>query len=129
MPEQPQPASPQLVCASADLADGGRGVVFDVLEHGQPVRAFVLRFEGRVVGYLNRCAHVAAELDWLPGMFLDADGREIVCAIHGASYDPRDGRCTGGPCGRGRLRSLQVGESDGSVCWYPSGDVQPVAFE
>lgn len=122
-------ALPEDVCASADLAEGGRGVVFDVLEGGQPVRAFVLRFEGHVVGYLNRCAHMPAELDWQPGIFLDADGLEIVCAIHGASYDPRNGRCTGGPCGRARLRPLHVAESDGRVCWYPSGDLQPVRFE
>ena len=129
----PEPASPapagEFVCAGDELADGGRGVVFDVLEHGRPARAFVLRFEGRVVGYLNRCAHVPAELDWQPGEFLDAQGREIVCSIHGATYDPRTGRCTGGPGGRGRLVPLQVVESDGRVCWYPSATVQPVPFD
>ena len=48
MPE-PSPAAGEFVCTSGDLADGGRGVVFDVLEHGRPARAFVLRFEGRGV--------------------------------------------------------------------------------
>jgi nitrite reductase/ring-hydroxylating ferredoxin subunit len=128
MPE-PSPAAGEFVCTSGDLADGGRGVVFDVLEHGRPARAFVLRFEGRVVGYLNRCAHVPAELDWQPGEFLDDQGREIVCSIHGATYDPRTGRCTGGPAGRGRLVPLQVGEEDGRVCWYPSPPLQPVPFD
>lgn len=131
MPETGPPPSPpgEDICASADLTDGGRGVVFDVLEHGAPARAFVLRFEGRVVGYLNRCAHMPAELDWQPGEFLDAGGREIVCAIHGASYDPRTGRCTGGPGGRGRLTPLQVGEREGRVTWYPSAPLQPVRFD
>jgi nitrite reductase/ring-hydroxylating ferredoxin subunit len=129
MPD-PSPALPQpeAVCASADLVDGGRGIVFDVLEYDNPARAFVLRFEGRVVGYLNRCAHVPTEMDWQPGEFLDADGREIVCAIHGATNDPRTGRCTGGPAGRGRLKPLQVAERDGQVYWYPSGEIQPVRF-
>lgn len=117
------------VCASADLAEGGRGVVFDVLEFARPARAFVLRFEGRVVGYLNRCAHVPAELDWQPGEFLDAERREIVCSIHGATYDPRSGLCTGGPGGRGRLKPLRVCEEAGRVCWYPSAELQPVSFD
>lgn len=117
------------VCEGRALPEAGQAVVFDVLEFGRPARAFVLRFEGRVVGYLNRCAHVPAEMDWQPGQFLDADGREIVCSIHGATYDPRDGRCTGGPGGRGRLKAVTVAEIDGRVYWYPSSDLQPVAFD
>jgi len=81
------------------------------------------------VGYLNRCAHVPAEMDWQPGEFLDAERRSIVCAIHGASYDPLSGRCAGGPCGQGRLQALRVAESDGGVYWYPSADFRPVSFD
>lgn len=117
------------ICDSADLPEKGRGVVFDVQEFRRPERAFVVRFEGQVVGYLNRCAHVPAELDWQPGEFFDADRREIVCSIHGATYDPRSGRCTGGPGGRGRLKALRVVEEDGKVYWYPSADIQPVSFD
>ena len=117
------------VCDSEALADGGRGHVFDVLEFGRPERAFVLRFEGRVFAYLNRCAHVPAEMDWQPGEFFDADRRHIICSIHGATYDPTSGRCTGGPAGRGRLKPLQVAEEDGKVYWYPSKDIQPVSFD
>jgi len=117
------------LCAASELQDGGRALVFDVLEYGRPARAFALRFEGVVIGYLNRCAHVPTEMDWQPGEFLDADRRFIVCSIHGASYEPRDGRCVGGPCGRGRLRALQLQEIDGQVYWYPSRDIRPVAFD
>jgi nitrite reductase/ring-hydroxylating ferredoxin subunit len=119
----------QDICASEDLVDGGKGVVFDLLEYQRPARAFVLRFQGQVVGYLNRCAHVPAELDWQPGEFLDAERREIVCSIHGATYHPLSGRCTGGPGGRGRLTPLRVEELAGRVCWYPSGTLQPVRFD
>ena len=84
-----------------DLAERGQALVFDVLQYGQPVRAFALRFDGKVVAYLNRCAHVPAELDWQPGEFLDMDRRWIICSIHGATYEPETGRCVGGPCGRG----------------------------
>jgi nitrite reductase/ring-hydroxylating ferredoxin subunit len=117
------------VCAGGDLEDGGRAVVFDVLEYGRPARAFVLRFGGRVVGYLNRCVHVPSEMDWQEGQFLDADRRYIVCSIHGATYEPGDGRCIGGPCGGGRLTGIDVAESDGRVYWYPSRAIRPVVFD
>lgn len=119
-------AAPRPICAATALADKGRAVVFDVLHFGAPARAFVLRFEGRVVGYLNRCAHVPVEMDWQPGEFLDSERKFIICSMHGASYEPRSGRCAGGPCGRGRLTPIAVVEQGGEVCWYPSRDIGPV---
>ena len=119
----------QHLCASAELAERGRALVFDVLQYGQPLRAFALRFDGRVVAYLNRCVHVPAEMDWQPGEFLDSDRRFILCSTHGAAYEPLGGRCVAGPCGRGRLTALQVAERDGQVYWYPSADIRPVPFD
>jgi nitrite reductase/ring-hydroxylating ferredoxin subunit len=115
------------LCAGSALEDAGKALVFDVLEYGAPARAFALRFGGRVVCYLNRCLHVPVELDWQPGEFLDSDRRWIICSIHGATYEPSDGRCVGGPCGRGRLAAVRVEERDGQVYWYPSRDIRPVA--
>ena len=124
MPE-PDPSPPLAVCEAALLQDGGLAHVFDLLEYGRPVRAFVMRFEGRVVGYLNRCLHVPVEMDWQPGVFLDSSKQWILCSTHGAAYDPLDGRCVGGPCGRGRLTRLELEERDGQVYWYPSRDLAP----
>lgn len=117
------------LCASGELEDGGRACVFDVEEHGRPARAFALRHEGVVVAYLNRCVHVPAEMDWQEGHFLDSARRFIMCSIHGAAYQPRDGRCVAGPCGRGRLTALSVTEEDGRVTWYPSSTIRPVSFD
>jgi nitrite reductase/ring-hydroxylating ferredoxin subunit len=117
------------LCASLQLVDGGRALVFDVLEYGQPMRAFALRFEGQVVAYLNRCLHVPTEMDWKPGEFLDSDKRFILCSTHGAAYEPIGGRCVAGPCGRGRLTAVQVQEHAGQVYWYPSRDIRPVSFD
>ena len=119
----------ELLCASAELAERGRAVVWDVLQWGRPARAFALRFDGTVVAYLNRCVHVPTEMDWQPGEFLDADRRWILCSIHGAAYEPRDGRCVGGPCGRGKLAAIRVAEEGGQVYWYPSRDIRPVPFD
>ena len=120
------PAAPRPICAATALADKGRAVVFDVLHFGAPARAFVLRFEDRVVGYLNRCVHVPVEMDWQPGEFLDSEREFIICSMHGASYEPRSGRCAGGLCGCGRLTPIAVVEQGGEVCWYPSRDIRPV---
>ena len=126
---EPPPLLPaQSLCASDALEERGKALVFDVLHFRQPAHAFALRFEGRVVAYLNRCAHVPTEMDWQPGEFLDSAKEYILCSIHGAAYDPRSGRCLGGPCGRGKLTELQVEERDGQVYWYPSRDTRP-AFE
>lgn len=116
------------LCASAELEERGRAFGFDLTHHGVMVRGFALRIEGRVVAYVNRCAHVPVEMDWQPGEFLDADRRWILCSIHGAAYDPENGACVGGPCGRGRLTNIDVSEHGGMAYWYPSPDLQPLAF-
>ncbi|HSV68766.1 MAG TPA: Rieske (2Fe-2S) protein [Methylibium sp.] len=113
------------LCRSEALAERGRAVLFDVLYFGRPARAFVLRYDGRPVAYLNRCAHVSAEMDWNPGDFLDSTRSVIVCSLHGAQYHPGSGRCVGGPCAGGRLQPLVVTERDGQVSWYPSEDIRP----
>ena len=122
-------AAPELLCTSAELAERGRAWVWDVLEYGRPVRAFAMRFDGAVVAYINRCVHVPTEMDWQSGEFLDIDKRWILCSIHGASYEPADGRCVGGPCGSGRLKPVGMKEQDGRVYWYPSRDIRPVPFD
>ncbi len=117
------------LCDSAALTERGKAYTWDVLQWGRPARAFALRFDGRVVAYLNRCVHVPTEMDWQEGEFLDMDKRWIVCSIHGAMYEPESGHCVGGPCGRGRLTPIEVEERDGRVWWRPSGDIQPIPFD
>jgi nitrite reductase/ring-hydroxylating ferredoxin subunit len=55
------------------------------------------------------------ELDWNFGHFLDSDKEFLVCASHGALYDPLTGLCVAGPC-RGRsLEAVDVSEVDGKI--------------
>ena len=129
MAEAVQRADAQPLCSADELLERGSAVVFDVVLWRQPARAFALRFDGRVVAYLNRCANVPTEMDWQPGQFLDADKRYIVCSIHGATYEPANGLCVGGPCQRGRLMPVEVSEQDGQVSWYPSRDIAPLSFD
>jgi nitrite reductase/ring-hydroxylating ferredoxin subunit len=119
---------PQPLCASDDLQERGLAHSFDVLQYRQPARAFVLRYDGEVHAYLNRCAHVPTEMDWQEGEFLDRDKRYIMCSIHGAVYEPKTGRCVTGMCGRMGLTKIRVEEREGQVYWYPSRDTRP-AFD
>ncbi|HMC16161.1 MAG TPA: Rieske 2Fe-2S domain-containing protein [Albitalea sp.] len=127
MHETPPPDPPQRLCGSAELAERGNALLFDVRHFREPAHGFVMRFDGKVVAYLNRCVHVPTEMDWQPGEFLDSAREFILCSIHGAAYDPGSGRCVAGPCGRGKLTMLHVEERDGEVYWYPSRDTRPVS--
>ncbi|ARU05830.1 2Fe-2S ferredoxin [Comamonas serinivorans] len=116
------------VCASEELAEGGLAVSFDVVYRGESCRAFAVRFEGRVFAYLNRCTHVAMEMDYQPNRFFDDTGQWLLCATHGAAYAPDTGACAGGPCSSNLVR-LDLHEAHGRVCWTPTADLQAVNFD
>lgn len=104
-----------MICAAADLGEGGDGVRFQVDVGGVPLPAFAVRHAGKVRAYVNRCAHAWTELDWIPGKFFDDSGLYLVCATHGALFLPDTGRCAAGPCKGKGLTPLAVEERDGAV--------------
>jgi nitrite reductase/ring-hydroxylating ferredoxin subunit len=103
------------ICDSGGLAESGAGIRFTCLHQGRPQPAFAIRYHGTVRAFLNRCAHKLVELDWEPGQFLDAERRYLICATHGARYQPDSGQCVAGPCRGGRLVAVAVQERDGGV--------------
>lgn len=105
----------RLICASDDVLEAGKGFRFTVERYGREVPAFVIRFHGVVYGYFNECAHVPAELDWMPGEFFDDSKLYLICSIHGALYAPDSGRCLGGRCQGKGLKPLKVREIDGKI--------------
>lgn len=111
------------VCEGSELVEGADGVRFQLASvgpDGRPLQAFVVRYDGAPRGWLNRCAHVPVELDWLPGRFFDDSGLLLVCATHGAVYEPDSGRCAGGPCRGASLLAVPVVERDG-IIWADAG--------
>jgi nitrite reductase/ring-hydroxylating ferredoxin subunit len=114
--------APRLICASRELVEAGHGARFDVKYFGEAVPAFAVRHRGVVHGYLNRCSHVALELDWREGEFFDSEGRDLVCSAHGAMYDPASGKCLGGPCGGAPLVALRLEERGGNVYFLGLAD-------
>ncbi len=115
------------LCNSADLADGGDGVPFDVVYYGQTCRGFAIRFQGVAHAYLNRCTHVPTEMDYQPNRFFDITGQLLMCATHGATYSPVTGEGRGGPC-RGGLVKIALTEEDGVVHWHTSSNLKPLKF-
>ena len=111
----PVVADARLICASGEIAEGGDGVRFEVEWDGHATPAFAIRHGGNVHGYLNRCGHIAMELDWKPGKFFDADGEYLICSTHGALYAPESGACRGGPCRGAPLVGLNMFEAEGKV--------------
>lgn len=111
------------VCDSDALEEGGDGVRFELppLRPGtSPVAAFVVRYDGQPRAWLNSCRHVPIELDWLPGKFFDFSGLYLVCASHGATYEPDTGHCIAGPCKGASLEPVPVIERHGAIWAVPA---------
>ncbi|MGF7132489.1 nitrite reductase/ring-hydroxylating ferredoxin subunit [Paraburkholderia sp. EB58] len=121
---------PVRICASNELIEGGEGLRRAAKYAGGDAVVFFVRYGGEAYGYLNRCAHVPMELDWVEGQFFESSGLYLMCATHGAIYAPDTGKCVGGPCRGGRLRPVQVDERDTpdgrAVFWLPDDDLCPV---
>jgi nitrite reductase/ring-hydroxylating ferredoxin subunit len=115
------------LCNSADLQNASAAVPFDVQYAGLVCRAFAIRFEGSVHAYLNRCTHVAMELDWQPNQFFDDTGQWLLCSTHGAAYRPSTGECGGGPC-TGGLVKINLTEEGGVVYWHTAYNLKAVEF-
>ena len=75
--------------------------------------ALLVRFRERCHAYWNRCPHLSLPLDWMENEFFDESGTLLICANHGALFEPDTGRCVGGPCLGRSLAPIEVDESDG----------------
>ena len=104
-----------MICLSAALAEGGTGVRFALGAGDGEEKGFAVRHRGVVRAFVNRCPHRGTELDWQPGEFFEETGLYLVCATHGALFEPASGLCVAGPCRGGLLERLRIREVDGRV--------------
>lgn len=104
-----------IICPAAMLVEAGRGVRFEIGDGEHSMPAFAVRYGGYVRAYANRCSHMGLQLDFKAGSFFDMEKRYIICATHGALYDPVSGACRAGPCNGTGLIALTVMEIDGQV--------------
>ena len=106
---------PRVLCESVSLVEGGKGKRFDIASADRAVGCVAIRFDGKVHAYVNSCPHRGTELDWNPGEVFDESGLYLVCATHGAIFDPETGECVSGPCRGEYLSRVEVDEQDGVV--------------
>jgi nitrite reductase/ring-hydroxylating ferredoxin subunit len=105
----------RLICPSADLAEGGKGMRFPLRAFPGEEKGFVVRHGGKPCAFVNQCPHLGTELDWQPGEFFDVGGLYLTCSTHGAIFEPSTGFCVAGPCRGASLEPLQVREENGEV--------------
>ncbi|OIR04518.1 rieske [2Fe-2S] domain protein [mine drainage metagenome] len=100
---------------SEDLQNEAKGLRFALPALGEFATGFVVRFRGKPYAYVNQCAHVSIELDWDEGEFFTSQKDYLICATHGAHYQPDTGFCVMGPCKGKRLKSIEVTEHNQQV--------------
>ncbi len=105
----------QVVCATDQLTEKGRGYRFHVKVGQRTLPAFVVRHDGTPRAYINQCAHMLVELDWQQGDFFNTDKNYLICSTHGALYNPNTGACVYGRCDRRGLIALEVAEIGGEI--------------
>ncbi|HUK82467.1 MAG TPA: Rieske 2Fe-2S domain-containing protein [Verrucomicrobiae bacterium] len=98
----------RIALARVDELKPGMTRRFAFERDGQRTEAFVANFRGQYVAFVNQCVHLAISLDLDDNDFFTGDGDFFVCKTHGSVYEPRGGKCIGGP-GQGKaLEPLPV---------------------
>jgi len=102
----------------SDVVERGVGLVFDI-DRENFIRGFAIKFQENIYCYRNRCPHAGSELDWVAGQFFDEDRKLLICATHGAKFDPENGKCIDGPCVNQSLTPIPVKlEDDVIFAWF-----------
>ncbi len=90
---------------------------FRVQKDGRIWPAFIVRYEGKALCYLNACAHVGLRLNGAKNEFFGDNGTTLICRAHGAIYEAATGECTQGPCTGYSLISLAIQETNGAISY------------
>ncbi|MBU6469828.1 MAG: Rieske (2Fe-2S) protein [Gammaproteobacteria bacterium] len=104
----------RVICPLSELpAPGARG--FSRPGARFPDEYFVVRHGDALRAYRNICPHAGNGLNWKEDAFLTRDKTLIMCAAHGALFNPESGVCVAGPCVGRALQAVPVKIEDGMV--------------
>jgi len=103
-----------LVCQTSDIADPG-SKAFELKIKRKTQNIFIVHKDGCFYGYLNKCPHTGATLEWQEDQFLDMDNALIQCAVHDALFLIDTGECIAGPCNGDQLKALPLDINDGNI--------------
>ncbi|HEX9146324.1 MAG TPA: Rieske 2Fe-2S domain-containing protein [Candidatus Binatia bacterium] len=95
----------KLVARVGELSHG-QSKKFTLRRGGRDFEAMLLNYGGNLYAYVNRCPHVGISLDWVDNQFFTVDNRYLMCANHGAVFEPPTGECVWGPCVGASLESV-----------------------
>lgn len=93
----------ELCVSRAGLASGKALVV----EQGERI-VVVIETPAGVRAYIDRCPHLGVPLALLPGHVWSHDRRHLICATHGALFEPATGLCIKGPCRGQSLEAVAI---------------------
>lgn len=109
------PSPPRFfACPSVALADGQHLKLKMVFE-GRDEECLIVRFDGKVFAYINRCVHMPRRLDCEQNRVFDETGRYLRCSMHGIVYTPETGTSVSAMCEGDQLRAVGVYEENGEV--------------
>jgi nitrite reductase/ring-hydroxylating ferredoxin subunit len=102
-----EPIKRQLIGSVHELAHG-TSKKFMLRAGGRDVQALLVNYGGEFFAFTNRCPHVGITLDWVDNQFFSVDQRYLMCANHGAVFEPNTGECIWGPCVGLSLQSIAL---------------------
>jgi nitrite reductase/ring-hydroxylating ferredoxin subunit len=102
--------------AAADLAEGqSREIALPRDAAGEPVSLLLVRHQGHIHAYRNQCPHQRVPLNWRPNGFWNFDHTALLCAMHGALFEPATCLCIYGPCHGRSLQRVPLEEREGMI--------------
>jgi nitrite reductase/ring-hydroxylating ferredoxin subunit len=107
----------KVIASAEDLVDGTTKK-FQLRCGRQSIEGILVRHEGGFYAYVNRCCHIPMPMDWVDNQFFTEDKRYLICATHGATYEPTTGECVWGPCYGGALQAVPIEITNGKVLAY-----------
>lgn len=104
------------VLAELEALPDGLPTAAEAEINGLPESLILLRRGDAVRAWLNVCPHAGRQLDWAPGKFVLSKTGQLICAVHGATFELDNGVCVFGPCRGQSLRAVAVSvDADGMV--------------
>jgi nitrite reductase/ring-hydroxylating ferredoxin subunit len=104
----------KLVGPAGELAHG-TSKKFTLRRGSRELEALLVNYQGRFFAYVNRCPHTGITLDWVNNQFFSVDNRYLMCATHGATFEPPTGECIWGPCVGLSLQGVPIEIENGQV--------------
>lgn len=103
-----------LVAAVGEI-EPGKSKKFKMKRGNRDLEAFLVNYQGNHFAFINRCPHTGIALDFVDNLFFSSDERYVMCATHGAVFEPPTGECIWGPCVGLSLQSCPMEISDGQI--------------